>query len=278
VAQFLSLHQLWTRQLCVFLIHSPWFYLDEIREFLIEAFHVDIALSTISTALRRIKFTRKKLRVEAAQRNQVLRAAWQYSLRCFTANQLIFVDESGSDNRTGDRAYGYGLRGAITRVRRWLKYHDRVSALPAYTIDGYLTASTFPGTCNADIFEQFIIDELLPLCNPYPGPLSVIVMDNASIHHAGRDRIEHACLAHHVWILFLPPYSPDFNPIEESFSVHKAFIRRHYHSKIHEFPGRDGYQEFLEWTLHEVGVGDAAAKRARAHFRSAGIKGVPDEL
>jgi transposase len=73
-------------------------------------------------------------------------------------------------------------------VRRWLSSRERVSVLPAYTIEGYIAAKTFYGTCTGEIFEDFIVDQLLPLCNPYPGPRSVIIMDNASVHvsrHAG---------------------------------------------------------------------------------------------
>ncbi len=72
---------------------------------------------------------------------------------------------------------------------------------------------------------------------------------------------------------FLPPYSPDFNPIEESFGVLKAFIRRHYRR---ERPRHETYQSFLEWAIREVGTGEDAARRARTHFRHAGIHGVPD--
>src|ERR1700678_409813 len=82
----------------------------------------------------------------------------------------------------------------------------------------------------------------MPLCSSYPGPLSVFVMDNATIHH-GDEILE---LADHFGVIYynllssilkltiiqgvrieyLPPYSPNLNPIEEAFSKIKAFIRR----------------------------------------------------
>ena len=70
-----------------------------------DAFDVDITRSTVSKLLKRIIVTRKKLRVKAAQRNKDLRLEWQYCLQDFTADQLLFLDESRSDNRTGDRSY-----------------------------------------------------------------------------------------------------------------------------------------------------------------------------
>ena len=82
----------------------------------------------------------------------------------------------------------------------------------------------------------------MPLCSPFPGPLSVLVMDNAKIHH-GAEILELAerfrrflpsyILISTDWQLpeirieFLPPYSPDLNPIEEAFSKIKSFLRRH---------------------------------------------------
>ena len=80
----------------------------------------------------------------------------------------------------------------------------------------------------------------MPLCSAYPGPLSVLVMDNACIHHGDEilelaDRFSefiqavhgviHADIAPGVHIEYLLPYSPDLNLIEEVFSQIKVFIR-----------------------------------------------------
>ena len=122
----------------------------------------------------------------------------------------------------GDRHYGWSIKGVRAIVRRWFGNKLRVSVLAAYTIDGYIKALVFDGTCDGDIFEGFIIDQVVPLCNPYPGPRSVIILDNASVHHINRQNIEDVCRRHGVLVRFLPPYSPDFNPIEESFTDLKA--------------------------------------------------------
>jgi transposase len=55
-------------------------------------------------------------------------------------------------------------------------------------------------------------------------PKSVLVMDNASFHHT--KRIEQMCRNASVKLVYLPLYSPDFNPIEEFFAELKAFIKR----------------------------------------------------
>jgi hypothetical protein len=70
----------------------------------------------------------------------------------------------------------------------------------------------------------------LPLTNPYPGPRSVLVLDNCCIHHSDEVRrlIEEEALCK---LVFLPPYSPDYNPIEQAFSAIKAYLRRHLDDK-----------------------------------------------
>jgi transposase len=60
--------------------------------------------------------------------------------------------------------------------------------------------------------------------NPWPQRNSVLVMDNAPIHHGGN--VAALCAARGVRLIYLPAYSPDFNPIEKGFSCLKARLRR----------------------------------------------------
>jgi hypothetical protein len=64
-----------------------------------------------------------------------------------------------------------------------------VSLLPVYIIEGYITAMTFYGTLTGDLFEEFIIDQLLPLYNVYLGPRSIIVIDNALVYYKNKENI-----------------------------------------------------------------------------------------
>ena len=69
-----------------------------------------------------------------------------------------------------------------------------------------------------------------------------------------------------VKLIYLPPYSPDLNPIEEFFSELKAFIKRNW-SYFEEDPDW-GFSSFLEWCVDKVG---AREESARGHFRHAGV-------
>ena len=93
---------------------------------------------------------------------------------------MIYLDEIACNEHTADRRYAWAPVGAkvissIPAIRS-----EQYSILPAYTIDGYLAWQAYQGSYNAEQFVEFVRDELLPLCNPFPGRNS----DNASIHHS----------------------------------------------------------------------------------------------
>jgi transposase len=78
-------------------------------------------------------------------------------------------------------------------------------------------------TTDSAVFGDYI-EQLLQHCGRWPEPNSVLVMDNASFHHT--ERIEQKCDDAGVKLMYLPPYSPELNPIEEFFAELKAFIKR----------------------------------------------------
>jgi transposase len=74
-------------------------------------------------------------------------------------------------------------------------------------------------------------------------------MDNAPFHHT--ERIEQMCADAGVKIVYLPPYSPDLNPIEEFFAELKAFIKKNW--KAYEDSLEQGFDTFPEWCVDVVG-------------------------
>ena len=99
------------------------------------------------------------------------------------------------------------------------------SALAGMSIDGIMGYSiTNASGVNAPKFIDMLGQAILPLLNPFPGPRSVVVMDNAIIHHNPwvRAMIE----ATGAILVFLRPYSYDLNPIELAFSKVKAYLER----------------------------------------------------
>lgn len=210
-----------------YVLRNPCVYQDEIAGYLWQEFGLEVHRTTVSRMLRRMRFSRKVARRVSYHQSMLLRSQWIAETQHLLPEQCIFVDESAFNERTGWRRHAYSrighsgrYHGDVTRGRCW-------SVLPAYTVDGYLPCTLIQeGSINGEEFYNWIATELLPHCAPYPAPKSVVIMDNCGTH---RDySIEEAIEEAGCRIMYLPPYSPDLNPIELTFGVLKAWIRRHF--------------------------------------------------
>jgi transposase len=92
--------------------------------------------------------------------------------------------------------------------------------LASLSLTGIGPTLRFDGPMTTDRFEGYILHRLAPTLRPG----QIVVADNLRAHHSDRARAAIAARGAHFW--HLPPYSPDFNPIEEAFSKVKAFPRR----------------------------------------------------
>ncbi|OGE55430.1 hypothetical protein PENARI_c004G00238 [Penicillium arizonense] len=249
--------------LCDHLLEKPDSYLSEMELFFLDEFDVSIPKSTISDALHRKGWSKKNARQKAKERNADLRDDYSHLISEFGSYHLVYVDESGCDKWIGFRRTGWSPLG--TTPVQVSKFHrdQRYQILPAYAQDGIVLCRVFRGSTDTSVFEDFI-EQLLKHCGKWPEPKSVIVMDNASFHHS--ERIEQMCSDAGVKLVYLPPYSPDLNPIEEFFAELKAFIRRNWQS-YKDNPDQ-GFKAFLEWCVDTVG---ARAESAEGHFRNAGL-------
>lgn len=238
-------------------------YVEEMAVYLWDEFGVLPSSSSIKRALASAGWTRKKAQQKAKEQNPELRDFYQHKISEFRSYHLVFVDESGCDKRVGYRRSGWSPSG-VTPVQV-SKFHrgERYQILPAYTQDGVLLSRIFTGSTDAKFFESFI-EQLLQHCGRWPEPKSVLVMDNASFHHS--DRVKQLCANAGVKLLYLPPYSPDFNPIEEFFAELKCHIRKVWPTSKTSLKG--GFHVFLRRCLHEVG---ARKESAEGHFRHAGL-------
>ena len=146
------------------------------------------------------------------------RCEWKADQPELDTRRLIFIDEIwAKTNMTR-------LRGRAPRGERLIDKtphgHWKTSTLiAALGIEGVRCSVVVDGAVNADIFEAFVEQVLAPELKPG----DVVVMDNLSSHKRARTRelIEAAGAE----LLFLPPYSPDLNPIEMIFSKVKQMLR-----------------------------------------------------
>ncbi len=108
-------------------------------------------------------------------------------------------------------------------------------------------------------FLEWIVEELLPLCNPFPDHRSVICLDNVNVHL--NRQVKQVVEEKGVLLKSLPPYSPDYNPIELTFSRLKAWMRRYFRRLRPQFEGDFG--GFLWYAIEYSGCDRAATQ----HFR-----------
>lgn len=206
-------------------IERPGIYLREIKEELEDFLMLDISVSTICKFLRKNGFSRQRLHVVATQQDTFLREKYILDVSVYSSDMFVFVDETGADRRNRLRKYGYSIRGRPAVNHALLFRGERVSAISCMSINGILDVKMVTETSNADTFYDFVQTHLIPHLLPFNGvnPHSVVILDNCTIHHS----IEVTTSLKDVGVLvhFLPPYSPDLNPIEETFSKIKSELK-----------------------------------------------------
>ena len=138
---------------------------------------------------------------------------------------FVFLDETGTYRKDTIRKYGYSVRGKPAKSQKLLVRGERISVIAFMSMRGLLDCKVIHGTVDGDRFYDFVNSHLLPQLQPYNGsnPHSVVVLDNASIHHV--DEAVKAIEDVGAIVHFLPPYSPDLNPIEEMFSKVKSTMK-----------------------------------------------------
>ena len=132
---------------------------------------------------------------------------------------IVYLDESGFA-QSSPRTHGYSDKG-----KRCYGLHDwhakgRVNAIGAIIRNSFIALSLFVGSINSDVFYAWLTQDLLP---KIPSN-AVIVMDNATFHKRA-DMLE-AIKQHGATLEFLPPYSPDLNPIEKKWAQAKSIRRK----------------------------------------------------
>ena len=236
-------------------------YLDEMQKYLIITCGRRYPINRIHAALLRRNITRKKLSLIARQQNAYERHVHTQMLRShFEAGQIICVDETRKDARTLTRQYGYGPRDErVNVVRQYMRGFNSISAMGVMSLDGMIDAALHDARgIDAATFFDDCVNHILPHCNAFPGPNSVVFIDNAVIHWSAE--VLELFRLHGVILYHLPAYGYDLMPIEKAFSKTVAWLRRH-ESTVALNP-RLG----LRRALFSVTADDAAG-----YYRSCGI-------
>lgn len=149
---------------------------------------------------------------------QLLRYEFWQQVRSLKVEDLIFIDESGV-NLAMVRLYARSLRGRRARGSRPHKRGRNVSIIGAISVKEVVASVNLLGGTDGITFEAFIQQKLVPKL--WKG--ACVLMDNYSIHK-GKE-VEKLIEAVGARVIYLPPYSPDFSPIENFWSKVKSTLR-----------------------------------------------------
>jgi transposase len=159
-------------------------------------------------------------------------------------NQLVFLDEFGATtNRARTRARG--PRGQRVVCKTPHGHWKVLSTIAALTVHGMLGFASFDGATDTPTFLAFVREGLVPHLQPG----QVVVLDNLPAHKSPKiDRLIESAGAK---VMRLPPYSPDFNPIEMAINKIKSLLRKWARRTVKDL------LEAIDQAMHSVTAQDA---------------------
>lgn len=147
------------------------------------------------------------------------RRAWFEGQIDLEPERLVFIDETGASTKMA-RRYGRAPRGERCRAPVPHGHWKTTTFVGALRLEGMTAPMILDGPMHGAAFIAYVEQVLVPTLKPR----DIVVMDNLPAHRptAVREAIETAGAE----LRFLPPYSPDFNPIEMAFAKLKAFLKK----------------------------------------------------
>ena len=147
------------------------------------------------------------------------RRAWFEAQPDLDPERLVFIDETWAKTNMA-RTHGRCRRGERLRMGMPHGHWRTTTFVSALTLRGMIAPFVLSGPINRDAFEAYVEQVFVPELRPG----DIVIMDNLSSHKGPRARaLIEAAGAN---LVFLPPYSPDFNPIEKAFAKLKAMLRK----------------------------------------------------
>ena len=168
--------------------------------------------------------------------------------------RLVFVDEMGVHTSLAP-LYGYSRKGERVCLSVPRNRGKNTTLLAAMTLNGMGETMAVEGSTNREVFETYLEKALAPTLKAG----QVVILDNLSAHKPARVRELIECRG--CELIYLPSYSPDFNPIEEAFAKIKSILRQA------GARTKDALIDVLSEALSAISVQDA-----RGYFEHAGYR------
>ena len=147
------------------------------------------------------------------------REAWREWAARADLDRMVFVDETGAKTNT-TRLHGRAERGERVVDRAPHGHWQTTTLLGAMRRDGPTASMVVDGPTDADVFQAYVEQVLVPSLRPG----DQVILDNLSPHKT--PAVETAIRGAGAEVMFLPPYSPDLNPVEQMWSKVKAYLRK----------------------------------------------------
>lgn len=147
------------------------------------------------------------------------REAWFEEQLDLDPERLVFVDETGADTRMA-RLRGRSARGERCRASVPHGHWKTTTFTGALRLSGLTAPMVLDGPMDGEWFQAYVTQVLGPTLSQG----DIVVMDNLPAHRV--KGVREAIEARGATLKYLPPYSPDFNPIEQAFSKFKAALRK----------------------------------------------------
>ena len=168
--------------------------------------------------------------------NEEKRKIFLEELKTIDPAKIIYSDEAGIDDNEVI-SMGWEQRGKRCYAQKRAERKTRYNLTAALSLNSLFAPFIFAGYSNSNTYETYIERVLLPVLKPG----MVLVIDNASFHKS--KRIIELIESVECKVLFLPPYSPDLNPIEHHWAAVKHAIRK----------AAEGVKDFYEAAVQAFG-------------------------
>jgi len=172
------------------------------------------------------------------------REQWRVDQETFDINRLVFLDETGAKTNM-TRLYGRALHGERVVDNAPCGHWCTTTIIGAIRLDGSTACMSVNGATDKIIFREYVRHVLIPTLRPG----DIVILDNLSAHKD--DETQTLIEQVGAELCFLPPYSPDLNPIEKMWSKIKTYLR------AAEARSEQALQEMIGQALNTVTAQDA---------------------
>ena len=202
---------------------QPGITLREIKAALAARNIIVKALSTIADMLHRLGLSHKKKSLRASEQDRPdvarHRSRWRVWQRYMDADRFVFLDETGASTNMIRRS-GWGPKGERLVDAAPAGHWRTTTFVAGLRASGIIAPFVLDGPMTGAVFRTYVEQVLAPELEPG----DAVVMDNLSPHKVAG--VQEAIRAAGASVLYLPSYSPDFNPIEQLFAKFKALLRK----------------------------------------------------